>query len=204
MEKVKSPAYKNMSEEQLRKSIDLSRQILEGAVDLVDLNNQSLALRGKDKNNRKRTQDTNEPTRSGANPKKRKTNSIREESTADASVPSAKKTPVQIEISPYFVKSRRIKESSGSIPSQNAGNIPIGKEAPKSLQEDLGPWLKKIAMSQRTPFQKKVLVALCQVPRGRYTTYNAISTYLSSSPRAPQEVVLEALVGVGGEKEKPA
>ncbi|KAH8597876.1 DNA binding methylated-DNA--cysteine S-methyltransferase, partial [Bisporella sp. PMI_857] len=35
-----------------------------------------------------------------------------------------------------------------------------------------------------TPFQKKVLTTLCQVPRGQYTTYAAISKHLSSSPRA--------------------
>jgi hypothetical protein len=108
MEKVKSPAYKNMSKEQLRKSIELSRQILEGGVDLVDLNNQSLALRGKDKNNRKRTRDTNGPTIAGANPKKRKTNSISEESPADAKVLPAKETPGQIEISPYTEDRRKL------------------------------------------------------------------------------------------------
>jgi len=51
-------------------------------------------------------------------------------------------------------------------------------------EEDLVPYLKKIALSKKTDFQKKVLTALCQVPRGRYSTYGAIAKHLSSSPRA--------------------
>lgn len=50
--------------------------------------------------------------------------------------------------------------------------------------EDLSPYLRKIALCQKTPFQKKVLTALCEVPRGRYSTYGAIAKHLSSSPRA--------------------
>jgi len=50
--------------------------------------------------------------------------------------------------------------------------------------EDLTPYLKKIALSDKTTFQKLVLTTLCQVPRGQYTTYAAISNHLSSSPRA--------------------
>ena len=50
--------------------------------------------------------------------------------------------------------------------------------------EDLEPFLKKITLCHKTPFQKKVLLVLCQVPPGQYTTYGAISKHLSSSPRA--------------------
>ncbi|TVY78305.1 Methylated-DNA--protein-cysteine methyltransferase [Lachnellula suecica] len=55
---------------------------------------------------------------------------------------------------------------------------------PSKDQDDLAPYLRKIALCHKTPFQKKVLTALCQVPRGQYTTYGAMSKYLSSSPRA--------------------
>jgi methylated-DNA-[protein]-cysteine S-methyltransferase len=58
------------------------------------------------------------------------------------------------------------------------------KSASDKNKEDLTPWLKKIEMSDKTTFQKKVLTTLCQVPRGQYTTYGAISKHLSSSPRA--------------------
>ncbi|RDL36494.1 uncharacterized protein BP5553_05846 [Venustampulla echinocandica] len=53
-----------------------------------------------------------------------------------------------------------------------------------SQPSDLTPYLKKIALSHITPFQKRVLTALCQVPPGQYTTYGVLSKHLSSSPRA--------------------
>jgi len=47
MEKIESPAYKNMSKEQLESSIQLGQKILLGEADLVVLDNRSLSLRGK-------------------------------------------------------------------------------------------------------------------------------------------------------------
>lgn len=44
--------------------------------------------------------------------------------------------------------------------------------------------LARIAASDRTPFQKRVLGLLCQVPKGQVTTYALMSKHLSSSPRA--------------------
>lgn len=49
MQKIKSPAYKHMSVQQLQDSIALGQQILDGEVDLVELDNMSLEVRGKGK-----------------------------------------------------------------------------------------------------------------------------------------------------------
>lgn len=51
-------------------------------------------------------------------------------------------------------------------------------------QDDLTHYLKKIALSPKTTFQKRVLTLLCQVPRGKYSTYGALAKYMASSPRA--------------------
>ena len=51
-------------------------------------------------------------------------------------------------------------------------------------EEDLTPYLSKIHHCNKTPFQKSVLLLICQIPRGKTTTYGAISQHLSSSPRA--------------------
>ena len=68
---------------------------------------------------------------------------------------------------------------------ETADISPYSKPTTTSEQEnDLTPYLRKISLSGKTPFQKKVLAALCQVPRGQYTTYGTMSKYLSSSPRA--------------------
>ncbi len=46
-QKIKSPAYKNMTKEQLEQAIELALQILNGTADLNELNINSLKLRGK-------------------------------------------------------------------------------------------------------------------------------------------------------------
>lgn len=44
--------------------------------------------------------------------------------------------------------------------------------------------LAKIANSRCTPYQKRVLSALMQVPRGQYTTYGILAKHLQSNARA--------------------
>lgn len=50
--------------------------------------------------------------------------------------------------------------------------------------KDMQPQLDRIAASAQTPFQKRVLSLLCQVPRGHVTTYALMARHLGSSPRA--------------------
>ncbi|KAK7977424.1 6-O-methylguanine DNA methyltransferase- DNA binding domain-containing protein [Apiospora saccharicola] len=50
--------------------------------------------------------------------------------------------------------------------------------------EDMAPQLARIAASDRTPFEKRVLSALCQIPAGCVSTYGLLSAHLQSSPRA--------------------
>jgi O-6-methylguanine DNA methyltransferase len=179
MQKIKSPAYQNMSKDQLEKSIDLSKQIIEAKVDLVELNNKSLALRSKDTDSGKKKRTTAAPTKSGTISSKRKSTFTLEHVSQVNDGPPIKKHSSSMEISPFFTKSSKLTEAEHITKSllQDSGSH-------LALPEDLKPWLKKIALSQKSPFQKKVLEALCQVPRGKYTTYNAISNHLSSSPRA--------------------
>lgn len=50
---------------------------------------------------------------------------------------------------------------------------------------DMQPQLDRIAASPTlTPYQKRVLTLLCQVPRGHVTTYALMAAHLGSSPRA--------------------
>lgn len=101
-------------------------------------------------------------TRNGpvANEKRKRKDASEEDTIVVRPAKSIKKTVNNSEdVSPYFEQST-------------------------SKQDDLAPYLSKIALCGKTPFQKRVLTALCQVPRGQYTTYGAMSKYLSSSPRA--------------------
>lgn len=206
-EKIKSPAYKNMSKSQLERSIELGFKILDGAVNLVELNEKSLALRGKEKGEKRtiknversdgvevekmKIEDEDEPEvvkiievkkmkragepKSGDNVEERKIKD--EDKSDDIQIVDVKKRkfscepetpvrePITGEISPYF----------GGAPMKNSNTKPV---------EDLTPYLKKIALCHKTPFQKRVLTALCQVPRGKYTTYAALSKFLNACPRS--------------------
>jgi len=161
MEKIKSPAYKNMSEEQLKDSIDLGNKILNGDADLVELDNTSLRLRGKGEKASGKASGKMDRSSSG----KRKRN------TEDANDEKESKKRNSL-----FRDAATLDESTPSETPQ--------KTVQKKDEEDYTPWLKKIALSEKSSFQKKVLTLLCQVPRGKYTTYAAISKHLSSSPRA--------------------
>ncbi|KUJ23148.1 uncharacterized protein LY89DRAFT_679953 [Mollisia scopiformis] len=165
MQKINSPAYKNMSEQQLRDSIDLGQKIWSGETNLVELNNRSLELRGKGKG--MSGKGSGKVGKSDGSPSKRK----REEQDDEAVAKRMKKE----------------EESSNSEEKEEDKSPYFKDKKPKKLQEekeDFTPWLKKIALSDKTSFQKKVLTTLCQVPRGKYTTYGAMAEHLSSAPRA--------------------
>lgn len=166
MDKIKSPAYKNMSREQLEQSIELGQKILDGNANLVELDERSLEVRGKTKRGGKRKSDRGKESKSTEpEAKKRKVSPAPELKSSD---PVSKEPDVK-------------KTGSSSPEPTKASSEPASNLAKK---EDLTPYLKKIALSQKTAFQKKVLTTLCQVPRGRYTTYGCIAQHLSSSARA--------------------
>ncbi|KAK0109761.1 hypothetical protein ONS95_002436 [Cadophora gregata] len=165
MEKIKSPAYKNMSREQLEQSIELGQKILDGDVDLVELDDRSLELRGKVKRGGKRKSGSvNDLDSTEPEPKKRKKLSESDLESPKSVGKASSLEKIELSLEPV---------ASNLEPTSNV-----------LQKEDLTPYLKKIALSQKTAFQKKVLTALCQVPRGRFTTYGCMAKHLSSSARA--------------------
>lgn len=168
--KLKPPAWKNMSVEQLRRAIEFGRRIAQGELDLAELDKESLALRGKLKNGglqrkRKREQDSK-------NQKDNKDPAIK----AEPEGPKAKvRRTRQSDIRSSIVRPKTIDwpEKQANLPSPPATPAPVDAEL-----SDL------IASSKLTPFRQRVLSALCQVPSGRFTTYAAMSDHLRSCPRA--------------------
>ncbi|PBP23217.1 putative E3 ubiquitin-protein ligase RING-2 [Diplocarpon rosae] len=173
-EKIKSPAYKNMSREQLMASIALGDQILHGEADLMKLDEESLSVRGKRKGGGRSVVASKPAGRveTGVSGGKRKVGSGEDVMALDIGG-EAKRIKVPSSAASSPVTTIKVEDRTDA-PSLNAAE----------QDEDLAPCLKKIAMSQRTSFQKKVLATLCQVPRGRYTTYGAMAKHLSSSARA--------------------
>lgn len=155
-EVLKQPATRNMDKNQLERVIHLAEQIAAGEADLNILNERSLQVRGK-----KRKIDNKSYTK---NHQKRQ----RKESST---------------ISSYFLR---------SPPSPGTGTDPmtIRKDAPHTTKledadnnklEDVKIQLRRIANSDLTDFRKLALSLICQVPRGRYSTYQAISDYITST-----------------------
>ncbi|KAI4217149.1 MAG: hypothetical protein LQ351_000458 [Letrouitia transgressa] len=60
-----------------------------------------------------------------------------------------------------------------------SANLPFPTHQPSSKDP-----FKLVQSSTLSPFRKRVLLALSQVPKSRFTTYAAISDHLGSSPRA--------------------
>ncbi|KAI7203156.1 hypothetical protein KC365_g18310 [Hortaea werneckii] len=159
-EAIKSPAVKNMSEDQLKAAIDLGERLASGKADLVALDERSLEMRGKQSKKRK-----GEGEDSQSSPKKRK----RETGTISSYfLPSPSSPPTQ-------------DPQSKSPQAKTTPRVP-GTESPDhSPQEptNMQPQLHRIATSNLTPFRKLTLSLLCQIPRGQYTTYAALADYIS-------------------------
>lgn len=153
MNKLNSPAIKNMSSEQLKKCIALGNAIAEGKQSLADLDGKSLQLRGK-------------KPKPAANSKRK-----REESVVKA---SDKKRQIDI-------RSALSKESEALSPTPTTISPSRELPKPRTIDTDLH---HLITTAHLTPFRQSVLVALCQVPSGRFTSYAALSTHLQSSARA--------------------
>ncbi|RFU34549.1 hypothetical protein B7463_g1796, partial [Scytalidium lignicola] len=87
-------------------------------------------------------------------------------------------------ISKYFDPPQRVQTNTTATATGTVTDTDTKQKPIPNVPEDLTPYLKKIALSHKTAFQKRVLTLLCQVPRGQFTTYAAMAKHLSSSPRA--------------------
>lgn len=189
-----------MSKQQLEASIALGEKILIGEADLVDLDYRSLEVRGKGKKGsgkasgkmdkaavekRKRELDDESKEQMDAKRKRSSSQSPKEGKSSEHPAVERKRasSPSPKEDESKEQPDIKRKRSSSPSPKQEDTSSPP-PQALNATKEDLEPWIKKIALSSKTDFQKKVLKALCQVPRGKYSTYGAISKHLSSSPRA--------------------
>lgn len=93
--------------------------------------------------------------------------------TGEGEVPVKKNKKQQVSnetVSKYFLPSPK-KEADDE-------EKPVAKEP-----EDLCIQLERIESSTLTPFRKHVLTLLCEIPRGRYSTYGALSDHISQTSR---------------------
>ncbi|PPJ61198.1 hypothetical protein CBER1_10759 [Cercospora berteroae] len=159
-EVLRSPAYKHMSEEQLGIAIELAEKIAKGSANLVDLDEHSLQLRGKQSKKRKATGSTSNSA----------------DAIARQPAKKSKNNSTDPTVSSYFLPV--------SSPRGN-GKAEISKvesqETKVKAEEDLdmSVQVKRIQGSDLTAFKKKILTMLTEIPRGRWSTYGAMSDYLN-------------------------
>ncbi|QDS76778.1 hypothetical protein FKW77_002037 [Venturia effusa] len=200
---IKSPAYKNMSEEQLKDAVELGEAILGGDADLVELDEESLAVRGKkgkknavgrksgklskdemDETERKRKQNDDDKEKDSTNGMKKGDEeiSMNEDSSAegdegDSTASLVQNTDGGENTSNHGDRKRKLSnEETKASPPTKVRKTSSHKPDP-ALQS-------KINQSSKSSFQKSVLSLLLEIPEGCYTTYNMMSKHLSSSPRA--------------------
>ena len=150
---VKSPAVKNMTVVQFEAAIDLAERIATGEANLVELNEQSLEFRGK------KRKVTNDLERSQTAKKQKSSGTV-----SAYFLPSPK--------SPNLPPSGNDKDKAEAQPSDDLGT------GEKAEQNDMSAQIKRIQKSNLTEFRKKMLTLLCEIPRGRYSTYKTMSDHV--------------------------
>ncbi len=171
---IQKPATKNMSQEQLRNAIALGEDIKAGKADLRHLDAVSLRCRNKDQGKYGYHTATPSDTLEGDARSKRKRSS---DTSNEPQVDSKKKIKVANRQSTLqFEPEIKSPEKTPGIENvwQTRTNI-----------EDIKNTLDRIVSDPTlTPYRKKLYTTLLSVPKGRYTTYAAMSDYLNSSARA--------------------
>ncbi|KIW87305.1 uncharacterized protein Z519_11941 [Cladophialophora bantiana CBS 173.52] len=184
---IHKPAVRNMNEQQLRDAIALGQKIRAGEVDLCCLDEASLRCRSK--NERKYAKMT--PSKTVAHRHQpASTIAGRKRAVEEVDRPAAQSTTVKSRKTGKQQSTLKFKPSETSTELTNTANIAAeGKttsaKATQAGEEELKRTLDRIhSHPSLTPYRKKLYTTLLSVPRGRYTTYAAISDYLKSSARA--------------------
>jgi len=174
-------ALRNMSAEQLNAAIDLGEKIIKGDVDLVALDIQSPEARGRGEKKYNKTSTLTEvleitqfkPPGDSAGQKRKKTFRADNDGAAHGATPKRQKSEKRQSTLPFTKP-----PNTSQLPPPPASEV-----AP--TWSDLKPTLRKISTHPTlTPYRKRLYSTLCSVPRGRYTTYAAMSSFLDSSARA--------------------
>ena len=178
--RLKKPAIRNMSKQQLVAAIEMGKSIQTGEIDLVALDMQSLEARGKGEKKYEGWKAPESAPQFSAG-----------ESTSSTRL-KRKITDTEAELS--LATSNAKKRDNGtwdptkqqttlSFSSSAATQSPF--PAASDAQPDFSSTLAKIhTHPSLTPYRKRLYATLLTVPAGRYTTYAAMSEYLKSSARA--------------------
>lgn len=176
---VKAPALHNMTAPQLRDATALGRAIADGSRDLAELDSASLAMRGRSK--------------AGGAKRKRAADHDASPSSIEPDPPKPKRAAATA--SPT-AKAHAAADRSRYTALPTTAPVPTpadGRGAGAGAPDPLATTRRSIrAHPALTPYRRTILLLLTQVPRGRYTTYKALSeaaarlspSCTTSNPRA--------------------
>lgn len=197
-EVIKAPAVRNMSEEQLRRAIDLGKQIAAGDQILVELDKRSLELRGKSKGGQgtKRQHDADEHRHLGEGDVRKKAQTRKGEmadiwSTFDArSKQREDKIPDKVKASTVTDAGLPTPPATSSRSSSRDVDSTDQRRQGADVRSQNGAELSVVQArinddKTLTPFRRRVLTLLTQVPRGRYSTYKALAAGIAASASQP-------------------
>ncbi|KAI1609026.1 methylated-DNA--cysteine S-methyltransferase [Exophiala viscosa] len=171
---IAKPAVRNMDEQQLRDAIDLGMHIIAGKANLCHLDELSLQCRGKNEG------------------KYASNNSGQSNPKEDIPARTREKRSVEESTKIESPAKKRLKQNKNQSTLQFEPTVIAPEKTPatnNALQvedrEQLQMTLHRIqGHATLTAYRKKLYTVLLSVPRGRYTTYAAMSNYLNSSARA--------------------
>jgi len=162
---IKSPAVRNMTVGQLRDALALGEKVANGDADLVELDRVSLQLRGK------REKKPVGQRATASQPK------VGEKRKADSTL--SKYFAPTPESPPKRVK----KEENAESKDDSSENKRLTPTTTKETEDhDMAEQIKRIESSSTlTPFRKQTLTLLCRIPSGRWSTYQAMSDYITAT-----------------------
>jgi O-6-methylguanine DNA methyltransferase len=175
---IKSPAVRTMTVEQLKCALELGEKVAGGEVDLVELNEVSLGLRGKK---------GGKGVRKGGEVKVGEKRKVAEASISKYFAPKSGESAVELKRDDSHSQKRvkleeetqeeEEKPSNHTSPA-NANNNNNSADNPGN--NIMAAQIARIASSSLTPFRKQTLTLLCRIPRGEWSTYQAMSDYITA------------------------
>ncbi|KAM0705142.1 hypothetical protein Q7P35_007929 [Cladosporium inversicolor] len=161
---VKAPAVRNLTVEQLRDALALGEKVARGEEDLVELDRVSLILRGKKEKNAA----GQEKVRVG---EKRKADETISKYFAPSPDSPSKAKRVKTE------EETTTERKDDGCSSDSKDSVPLNAKV-----DDMAAQIKRIESSTTlTPFRKQTLTLLCRIPTGRWSTYQAMSDYITAT-----------------------
>jgi methylated-DNA-[protein]-cysteine S-methyltransferase len=162
-----------MTAEQLRDALELGEKVAGGEVDLVELDRVSLRLRGKKEKGLVNGSETKGEGKGKVVGGKRKADETISKYFAPTPESPSKSKKVKTEEETATTESKGKDNSSDS-----KGSAPLNA----TKDNDMATQIKRIASSTTlTPFRKQTLTLLCRIPPGRWSTYQAMSDYISAT-----------------------